>query len=405
MGHEATGIQTVMISSTTLDLPEHRAQARDACLQQGMFPTMMEHMPASGEDAVQASMAMVDRADLYLLIVGFRYGYVPAGQSRSITEMEYDRAFNRPIPCLVFMMDDSHPVRPADVDRGENAAKVDAFRQRLGTKARNFFKSPQDLRADIINALSQFRTKPAQADLLKSQVTGTRYRVAVINECETSSDAEVKGVTEAVQTQIHRDLAPAWGVDAELTFVPRGAQPPADCWWMIVRDETDSLGALGYRDLTPDGLPRAKVFVKSARDSGCSWTVSLSHVMLEMLVNPTGNLLVYRKLTHGRARSYAREVCNACTADEYGYEINGVLVSDFVYPAWFESFRGPSTTKFDHAGRISAPFQVLEHGYTMFIDADASAGWRTIFGATEEPPARKRSSARKSGTGARRRRG
>jgi hypothetical protein len=106
-----------------------------------MYPTMMEHMPASGEDAVQASMAMVDRADLYLLIVGFRYGYVPAGQSQSITEMEYDRAFNRPIPCLVFLMDDNHPVRLADVDRGENAAKLDAFRQRLGTKARNFFKS------------------------------------------------------------------------------------------------------------------------------------------------------------------------------------------------------------------------------------------------------------------------
>jgi hypothetical protein len=42
----------------------------------------------------------------------------------------------------------------------------------------------------------------------------------VINECEISSDADVKGVTEAVQTQIHRDLAPVWGVDAELIFVP-----------------------------------------------------------------------------------------------------------------------------------------------------------------------------------------
>ena len=55
-------IRKVIISSTALDLPEHRKQVMDACLRQGMFPTMMEHMPASDTEAISASLELVDEA-------------------------------------------------------------------------------------------------------------------------------------------------------------------------------------------------------------------------------------------------------------------------------------------------------------------------------------------------------
>ena len=44
--------KTAMISSTSLDLPEHRQQAIAACLRQGIFPHAMEHLPASDTDAI-----------------------------------------------------------------------------------------------------------------------------------------------------------------------------------------------------------------------------------------------------------------------------------------------------------------------------------------------------------------
>jgi hypothetical protein len=78
---------TVMISSTALDLPEHREQVMHACLRASMLPKMMEHLPASDEDAIAASLAMVDEADLYLGIFAHRYGHVPEGHEKSITEM------------------------------------------------------------------------------------------------------------------------------------------------------------------------------------------------------------------------------------------------------------------------------------------------------------------------------
>lgn len=94
----------VMVSSTVRDLPDHRKEVLDACLRQGMFPLMMEHLPAIDANAIKASMDLVDQADIYLGVFAYRYGYVPKGQDISITEMEYNRALERGIPRLIFLI-------------------------------------------------------------------------------------------------------------------------------------------------------------------------------------------------------------------------------------------------------------------------------------------------------------
>src|SRR5437870_1561433 len=101
----------VMISSTARDLPEHRREVMDACLRQGMFPIMMEHLPASDDEAVPASLKMVDAADIYVGVFAHRYGYVPKSnnpQQISITEMEYNRAIERNLRRLIFIMHEDH---------------------------------------------------------------------------------------------------------------------------------------------------------------------------------------------------------------------------------------------------------------------------------------------------------
>src|SRR6266699_1274715 len=153
-----TGRKTVMISSTARDLPEHRQEVLNACLRQGMFPSMMEHLPASDSEAIATSLKMVDEADIYLGIFAHRYGYVPAGHDISITEMEYNRAIERNIPRLIFLMHDDHPIKVADDGKGECALKLEALKARLGTeRVVNFFTSAADLRAHVINSLSRYR--------------------------------------------------------------------------------------------------------------------------------------------------------------------------------------------------------------------------------------------------------
>lgn len=150
--------QVVMISSTARDLPDHRDAIKEACLRQGMFPSMMEHLPASDSDAIATSLRMVDEADLYLGVFAYRYGYIPRGSSISITEMEYNRAVERGIPRLLFLIDRSHPILFSDVEQGEGATKLQTLKNRLEEeRVVNYFTSPLDLQSKVINSLSQYR--------------------------------------------------------------------------------------------------------------------------------------------------------------------------------------------------------------------------------------------------------
>ncbi|MDB6124001.1 MAG: hypothetical protein JWQ71_2994 [Pedosphaera sp.] len=152
-----------MISSTAVDLPEHRKQAMDACLRVGVFPIAMEHLPATDADAIAESLRMVNEAEIYIGIYGQRYGTVPKGYDISITEMEFNRAVERKLPILIFTMHKDHPIT-IDMVQVETEAKEKLAK--LKTKAsegriRAEFKSPVELRGQIVEAL--------QAELKREQ--------------------------------------------------------------------------------------------------------------------------------------------------------------------------------------------------------------------------------------------
>jgi len=367
---QQTPVRVVMVSSTARDLPRHRDQVMSACLQQNLFPKMMEHLPASDANAIRASLAMVDEADLYVGVVGFRYGYVPKGHKISITEMEYEHAGKRGIPRLMFLMHDDHAVRAADVETGPGAEQVRAFRQRVSNdRVIATFASPEDLRANVVQALSEFRSSPQREELVHSQVAATTYRVAVLNQAESVDAKEVEAVVAALQTQVHRDLAPTWGIDAELFLVQAGKTPPEKTWWLHLQDDTEDAGAgvLGYRYVNAAGLPLGRVGIGSSKRAGFEWSIAASHTLLQFLANPKGNITVLEG-----GRFIPQEICRPCYGERWSYQINTVKVSDFVLPAWFESYRKPRSARFDYGGHVSEPFQVLPGGYVFYFDEGKS---------------------------------
>jgi hypothetical protein len=75
---------------------------------------------------------------------------------------------------------------------------------------------------------------------------------------------------------------------------------------------------------------------------------------------------------------YGYEVCDACEADELGCKIDSVLVSDFVYPAWFEGFREKGSTQFDYRNKIKLPFELLKDGYISIFDVSYNTGFNQL---------------------------
>lgn len=198
-------------------------------------------------------------------------------------------------------------------------------------------------------------------------------QIAVINVSTVVSDPELKKMVDAIQVQIDRDWTPAWGIPAKLNLLPHGQHPPANMWWLGIFDNADQAGALGYHDLTSAGLPIGKVFAKTTLDAHDLVSVTLSHEVLEMLGDPDINLIVQKG-----ARGYSYEVCDAVEDDSLGYDINGVRVSDFVYPQYFETFWKKGGTKFDHLGHLTNPVPALTHGgYMSYLDF-ATGQWKQI---------------------------
>jgi hypothetical protein len=109
---------TAMISSTAYDLPKHREAAENACLRVHFFPVMMEQQARGSADALRLSLELVDQADVYVLILGRRYGEVAPGQDKSFTHLEFERATERRIPTLVMLIADDHHQLFADVETG-----------------------------------------------------------------------------------------------------------------------------------------------------------------------------------------------------------------------------------------------------------------------------------------------
>ena len=176
-----------------------------------------------------------------------------------------------------------------------------------------------------------------------------------------------------------QDFAPAWGRDAALAFIPSGSQPASGSWWLVILDNSDQAGALGYHDLTSEGLPLGKVFAATDKQFGANWTVTASHELLEMLADPDVNLTAFVQFGETTARLYAYEVADACEADSYGYKIGNTVVSDFVYPAWFESF-ALAGTQLDQQRQIQSPFELLPGGYISIFDISTGGGWQQING-------------------------
>jgi hypothetical protein len=192
-------------------------------------------------------------------------------------------------------------------------------------------------------------------------------------------DQEAAQVVRALQVQVTRDFYPAWGINAGLHFVVKGTKPRKGAWQIVILDNSDQAGALGYHDQTAEGLPIGKVFAATDLQYGMKWSVTASHELVEMLADPNINLTVFRE-DIGQLWSY--EVGDACESDADGYDIDGITVSDFVYPEWFEGFWPVGGAKFDHLGKIDRPFGLLPGGYIGYFDLRSGNGWQQMTART-----------------------
>lgn len=197
-------------------------------------------------------------------------------------------------------------------------------------------------------------------------------RIYVINESTVLKDEEVLDALPAFRCQTYH-VREWWRTAVESLIF--GKPPVDDAWQIVIADDSDQAGALGYHDFTPGGRPIAYVFAKTDLENGYSWTVTLSHEMCEMIMDPWISAIMQTSNTE----AYALELCDPVEADSLGYEITvkdhkPVLVSDFVTPNWFVP---GSPGVYDHRGHLKEPGEILAGGYAYVLDL-TNGQWNSL---------------------------
>jgi hypothetical protein len=208
---------------------------------------------------------------------------------------------------------------------------------------------------------------------LASLNRGAIPTIACFNHATTPLGIKFDTLIRALQAFVSEHVAPAWGTTAQLV---ESTDFKTGAWALVFLDDADQPGALAYHDLTPDGLPQSKVFVRTLLGSNETVSGAASHELVEMLVDPGLNLL--------SLGPDGMSVCAYESADpveELHFAVDGLPMSDFVYPTYFEAFHAPSSVLFDHLGRVRAPFEILSGGYQSVY---ANGGWTEVFGSEEK---------------------
>lgn len=203
--------------------------------------------------------------------------------------------------------------------------------------------------------------------------------LALVSDTAQVDARELTRVTAALQKQASRDLEAIWSIRATVDAFVQLEDVPLGYWPIIIRDDIDMPGAAGIH-LDRDGQPFALVQYSS------TWSLTASHECVEMLVDPYGNRLTAGpsiKPDQGRVE-YLVEVCDPSEAWEFGYTVNGVRVSDFYAPQYFDPVNATGV-RYSFTGAIGAPREVLRGGYLSWHDPLTNHWWQQVyFGATKQ---------------------
>lgn len=208
---EGKGPLKVFLSSTSRDLADHRKIFIEQCHLYGYDVIAMEEFGAQDAGAVAVSLKEVGTCNLFVGVYAKRYGYVPSGYTRSVTELEYQEAVRLNMPRLAFVVDDDKPLYTLlDCNRdddGENGDKLKAFLQTVGTeRVWDRFTSPEDFARRALVGISKWEgwrklEVPDPPDIFVGQAAFIDEAIKAIYEKQRVVLSGIGGIGKTASTQ------------------------------------------------------------------------------------------------------------------------------------------------------------------------------------------------------------
>lgn len=151
----------VFVSSTYTDLLAERQAAVSAILKAGHIPAGMELFTAGDQSQLDVIYRWIDESDVYMLILGGRYGSIEPNSGLSYTELEYDYAVSKNKPLFAVALKDgaiesrvkANGLAVAEMD---NPALLKAFRAKVLSNLAAFFDDERDVKLSVFETLPNY---------------------------------------------------------------------------------------------------------------------------------------------------------------------------------------------------------------------------------------------------------
>jgi len=195
------------------------------------------------------------------------------------------------------------------------------------------------------------------------------YEAALVGQIQP----DIVTVANAIQRQVSEHFTPVWGASAIVSAFPTVAAVPEGYSTVAITTQQLPLGRGGFH--YPDGGAGAIVHYSPGSDR---WTVDASHETLEMIADPLGVRYVFgpsladdpdavEDIPDGVGASrtpqgiveYLVETCDPVEGNDY--LIDGIRVSDFVFPAFYDASFVNQRYSFTYAAK--RPFDLTDGGY------------------------------------------
>ncbi len=214
-------------------------------------------------------------------------------------------------------------------------------------------------------------------------------QVGVVDKTGEIDPELMQATAAALNIQVTRDLTQFWNVQASVSYLPSPKKIPAGVWPVFIVKSLPP-GEGGFH-MDKHNQPYAEVIGSAASEE---WTIDASHETVEMLVDPYGNRLqnstsieiTDKKIVDGTGEfAYLVEACDPCEADNFAYAIQGINVSDFLTPHFYDPVQTPGT-RYSFTGAIKSPRQILPGGYISWVNQQTDEMQQLLWVDPDSPP-------------------
>lgn len=185
----------VFVSSTFQDLIEERQAAVSAILKAGHIPAGMELFTSADKSQMETIKKWIDESDVYMLVLGGRYGSLEPSSGVSYTELEYDYAVEQEKPLFSVVINENAleakvKKHGTEMMEKENPKQLKMFREKVLSNISSFFDDHKDIKLCVHESMSDFATnRDLKGWVSADEVTSTQPLLDEVGRLFKENDA------------------------------------------------------------------------------------------------------------------------------------------------------------------------------------------------------------------------